>query len=84
MSISVNEGDILGVVGSSGAGKSTLVRTIALLERPTSGRGLLHGAAPRRRVGTSVVLARMRRHAPPVTALIAPLKPPPTTTMRYG
>jgi D-methionine transport system ATP-binding protein len=43
VSISVDEGDILGVVGSSGAGKSTLVRTIALLERPTSGRVLLDG-----------------------------------------
>jgi D-methionine transport system ATP-binding protein len=43
VSISVDQGDILGVVGSSGAGKSTLVRTIALLERPTKGRVLLDG-----------------------------------------
>lgn len=43
VSISVDQGGILGVVGSSGAGKSTLVRTIALLDRPTSGRVVLDG-----------------------------------------
>ncbi|WP_461215081.1 methionine ABC transporter ATP-binding protein [Lacticaseibacillus sp. GG6-2] len=34
----VERGDIYGVVGYSGAGKSTLVRTINLLQRPTSGK----------------------------------------------
>ncbi|WP_234807715.1 methionine ABC transporter ATP-binding protein [Mycolicibacterium bacteremicum] len=43
VSISVEQGEILGVVGASGSGKSTLVRTIALLERPTSGRVVLDG-----------------------------------------
>ncbi|MEH3136806.1 MAG: methionine ABC transporter ATP-binding protein [Mycolicibacterium neoaurum] len=43
VSISVEQGAILGVVGASGSGKSTLVRTIALLERPTSGRVVLDG-----------------------------------------
>lgn len=43
VSISVGQGEILGIVGTSGAGKSTLVRTIALLERPTSGRVVLDG-----------------------------------------
>ncbi|KRL52214.1 methionine ABC transporter ATP-binding protein [Lacticaseibacillus manihotivorans] len=35
--LTVERGDIYGVVGYSGAGKSTLVRTINLLQRPTSG-----------------------------------------------
>lgn len=35
--LSINEGDIFGVIGMSGAGKSTLVRCINLLERPTVG-----------------------------------------------
>lgn len=42
-SVHVEEGEIFGIVGFSGAGKSTLVRTINLLERPTSGRVLIDG-----------------------------------------
>ena len=38
----VEKGDIFGIIGYSGSGKSTLVRTINLLERPTSGRVLLN------------------------------------------
>ena len=38
VSLSVEEGEIFGVIGLSGAGKSTLVRCINLLERPESGQ----------------------------------------------
>ena len=44
VSLTVNDGDIYGIIGMSGAGKSTLVRCINLLERPTSGQVLLNGA----------------------------------------
>lgn len=37
VNLTVNRGDIYGIVGYSGAGKSTLVRTINLLQRPTGG-----------------------------------------------
>lgn len=37
INIDIADGDIFGIIGMSGAGKSTLVRTINLLERPTSG-----------------------------------------------
>ena len=37
VSLSIRHQEIFGIVGTSGAGKSTLVRTINLLERPTSG-----------------------------------------------
>lgn len=37
VSLSIEKGDIYGVVGFSGAGKSTLVRTINLLQKPTAG-----------------------------------------------
>lgn len=37
ISIDIADGDVFGIIGMSGAGKSTLVRTINLLERPTSG-----------------------------------------------
>lgn len=37
VSLSVNEGDIFGIIGFSGAGKSTLLRLVNQLERPTKG-----------------------------------------------
>lgn len=41
--LSINEGEIFGIIGLSGAGKSTLVRCINLLERPTEGRVFVNG-----------------------------------------
>ncbi|NMM95968.1 ABC superfamily ATP binding cassette transporter, ABC protein [Bifidobacterium sp. DSM 109960] len=38
VTLTINEGDIFGIIGYSGAGKSTLVRLINALEKPTSGR----------------------------------------------
>lgn len=43
ISLTIESGDIFGILGSSGAGKSTLVRCINLLERPSSGRILIDG-----------------------------------------
>jgi D-methionine transport system ATP-binding protein len=43
VSLKIPDGSIYGIIGRSGAGKSTLVRTINLLERPTSGRVLVDG-----------------------------------------
>ena len=37
VSLTINDGDIYGIIGMSGAGKSTLVRCINMLERPTEG-----------------------------------------------
>ena len=37
VSITIEDGDIYGIIGMSGAGKSTLVRCINMLEKPTSG-----------------------------------------------
>ncbi len=42
--LTIEDGDIFGIVGMSGAGKSTLVRCINLLERPTSGGVYIDGA----------------------------------------
>ena len=42
-SVSINKGDIFGIIGFSGAGKSTLVRAINLLGRPTSGSVTVKG-----------------------------------------
>ena len=44
VSLTIQDGDIYGIIGMSGAGKSTLVRCINLLEKPTDGAVLLDGA----------------------------------------
>lgn len=43
VSLSIEEGEIFGVIGLSGAGKSTLVRCLNLLEMPTSGTVTIGG-----------------------------------------
>ena len=43
VSLTVERGDIYGIVGFSGAGKSTLIRTINLLQPPTSGSVTISG-----------------------------------------
>ena len=46
ISLSVESGDIFGIIGMSGAGKSTLVRCINFLEAPSSGRVLIEWPFP--------------------------------------
>lgn len=41
--LSIEEGEIYGVIGFSGAGKSSLLRCVNLLERPSSGEVLVGG-----------------------------------------
>lgn len=43
VNLTIEEGDIYGIIGFSGAGKSTLVRTINALESPTSGQVIVDG-----------------------------------------
>lgn len=43
VTLTINDGEVYGIIGFSGAGKSTLVRCINLLERPTSGKVILDG-----------------------------------------
>ena len=43
ITLTVNDGDIYGIIGMSGAGKSTLVRCINMLERPTEGKVIIDG-----------------------------------------
>ena len=44
VSLTINDGDIFGIIGFSGAGKSTLVRCINLLEKPTEGKVFVNDA----------------------------------------
>ena len=41
--LSIEPGEIFGIIGHSGAGKSTLIRMINLLERPTTGQVIVDG-----------------------------------------
>jgi len=43
ITLSVDDGSILGIIGQSGAGKTTLLKMLAGLEPPTSGRLLYRG-----------------------------------------
>lgn len=43
LDLTIEKGEIFGLMGYSGAGKSTLLRLINLLERPDSGRVLVEG-----------------------------------------
>ncbi|MCI1857726.1 MAG: amino acid ABC transporter ATP-binding protein [Sporolactobacillus sp.] len=43
VSLKVEHGEVVVIIGPSGSGKSTLLRCINLLERPTSGRVLIDG-----------------------------------------
>lgn len=43
VNLTVEDGDIYGIIGLSGAGKSTLVRCINLLEKPSSGSVVIDG-----------------------------------------
>jgi putative ABC transport system ATP-binding protein len=43
VSISIEQGEMLSIVGTSGSGKSTLLNVLGCLDRPTSGRYMLDG-----------------------------------------
>lgn len=43
INLTIESGDIYGIIGMSGAGKSTLVRCLNFLERPTDGQVLIEG-----------------------------------------
>ena len=43
VSVTINDGDVISIIGPSGTGKSTLIRCINLLNTPTSGKILVDG-----------------------------------------
>ena len=43
INLTIEDGDIFGIIGLSGAGKSTLIRCINFLEKPTEGKVIFDG-----------------------------------------
>src|SRR4030066_2152797 len=43
--LSINEGEMVGIVGASGVGKSTLLHILGTLDKPTIGKVFLNGIA---------------------------------------
>ena len=59
ITISINKGEYVSVMGPSGSGKSTLLNVIALLDKPSSGRYLLNNQDVTQRSDDE--LAKVRR-----------------------
>lgn len=58
INLTVQDGDIFGIIGMSGAGKSTLVRCINMLERPSCGEILIDGIDMTKLTAPQLRLAR--------------------------
>jgi putative ABC transport system ATP-binding protein len=60
ITLTVERGDYVAIMGSSGSGKSTLMNILGLLDGPTSGRYLLDGVDVSRLADRQLALARNR------------------------
>lgn len=60
VSLTIEKGEVFGIVGYSGAGKSSLLRCINLLERPTSGNILVDGIDLTKLKGENLRKARLK------------------------
>lgn len=58
--LEIKKGEFFGIVGSSGAGKSTLVRTVNLLQRPSSGSVIVDGKDITKLEGAELCALRLK------------------------
>jgi branched-chain amino acid transport system ATP-binding protein len=63
VSLHIDDGEIVALIGSNGAGKTTTLRTISGLVRPARGEVLLDGE-PVHRIGAEMIARRGVGHAP--------------------
>jgi macrolide transport system ATP-binding/permease protein len=61
VSLTVQRGEFVAIMGSSGSGKSTLMNILGCLDRPTSGDYFLEGSDVTRQDEPSLALVRSRR-----------------------
>lgn len=60
VNLTVEKGDIYGIIGYSGAGKSTLIRLLNGLEKPTTGQVIVNGEAISSISGKKLRVARQK------------------------
>ena len=61
VSISIDEGEFVAIMGASGSGKSTMLNILGCLDSPTSGSYLLDGIEVARRTPTELAHIRNRK-----------------------
>ena len=74
LTVSIEPGELVAIVGSNGAGKTTLLRAIAGIAKPSSGRIAIDGEAPH--------ALEARRRARAVTLIGSDVETPPGTSVR--
>ncbi len=62
ISLTINAGESIAVVGKSGSGKSTLMHTLALLDKPSKGSVLVSGQDASRMSGRQLDILRNKRY----------------------
>ena len=59
VNLTINDGDVIAVIGPSGTGKSTLLRCINMLTPPTSGDIIVNGQVITDMIVVAVIIARL-------------------------
>jgi len=79
VNLSVDRGEVVGLIGDNGAGKSTLIKILSGVVRPTSGEILVRGKAV---TGWSAGTGRVRRNR--LVADVRGRRPPCSPAARRG